>query len=183
VIARGLCKKHWHQWRKTADEADMVRPTREERFWAKVNKSQHENGCWEWTGAKVPAGYGAFQLGGGLRKTVGAHRFSYEISVGDIPSGLFIDHICHNPACVNPDHLRAVTNQQNNENHSGPTRANTSGVRGVSWNRRLQKWHAVTSRNNKNVHLGFYERIEDAERAVIEGRKRLHTHNDADRVA
>jgi hypothetical protein len=46
-------------------------------------------------------------------KTIGTHRISWELLNGSIPKGLVIDHICRNRACVAPDHLRLVTQQEN----------------------------------------------------------------------
>lgn len=74
----------------------------EDRFWRHVDKTEN---CWLWTATKFPHGYGCFSHKGA---SVLAHRYSYTISIGLIPEGLTIDHICRNKACVNPSHLEAV---------------------------------------------------------------------------
>jgi len=92
--------------------ADFGDPRLPQRFWNKVTLS--ENGCWLWTAFKDKYGYGRFHAG--IQKTpqvAFAHRFAYENLVGPIPDGMEPDHTCHNPACVNPDHLQPVTHQQN----------------------------------------------------------------------
>lgn len=80
--------------------------TPEERFWAKVNKTDT---CWLWTAAKI-CGYGTFGIGG---QNVYAHRYSYELLVGPIPTRLQIDHLCRVRHCVNPAHLDPVTQREN----------------------------------------------------------------------
>ena len=69
-------------------------------------------GCWEWIGAKNFYGYGVIGLDkkGPIRR---AHRLSYEFLRAPIPDGLKIDHLCRNPACINPDHLEPVTQGEN----------------------------------------------------------------------
>ena len=78
------------------------------RFWKKVNK--HADGCWEWNAYVSPNGHGRFSVDGVSRY---AHRFSYVLHKGEIPAGLFIRHLCNNPACVNPSHLETGTHVQN----------------------------------------------------------------------
>lgn len=65
------------------------------------------NGCWEWTGCKTNGRYGRVAVAD--RKQALAHRYVYELSVGKIPEGLTLDHLCNNPPCVNPEHLEPVT--------------------------------------------------------------------------
>jgi hypothetical protein len=79
-----------------------------ERFWQKVIKT---DGCWAWTAQTDIGGYGRFWLS--PRKSVAAHRYSYESAIGTIPEGLFLDHLCRVHSCVNPAHLEPVTNQEN----------------------------------------------------------------------
>lgn len=88
-----------------------------ERFLAKVDQS---GDCWEWTAGRSGEGYGRFWLDG---RVTSAQRVAYELWVGPIPAGLEVDHTCHNPGCVRPAHLEAVThgvNLSRRRDHSKP---------------------------------------------------------------
>jgi hypothetical protein len=66
-------------------------------------------GCWEWLRAKSCQGYGQLRIDN--RNTL-AHRYMYELNVGQIPVGADLHHECRNPGCVNPEHLKVVSRSE-----------------------------------------------------------------------
>jgi len=89
----------------------------EKRFWAKVDKNGPYNErlgsrCHVWKGARR-RGYGRFGLTS--KVTLSAHRFAWELEKGPIPEGLIVLHQCDNKPCVNTDHLRIGTTQDNSD--------------------------------------------------------------------
>lgn len=81
-----------------------------ERFWDKVDVPEQISCCWEWTRSKVPAGYGHVNIN---YQTLYAHRIAYELLIGPIPGNQWIDHLCKNKSCCNPDHLQLTTPREN----------------------------------------------------------------------
>lgn len=66
--------------------------------------------CWERQRACNSGGYGTVVVN---RVVWATHRLFYETFKGPIPEGLVVDHLCSNRRCCNPDHLEAVTEQEN----------------------------------------------------------------------
>ncbi len=83
-----------------------------------MGKVCKRTGCWIWIGPRFKKGYGKFiTYRKGKRKVYLAHRWSYMNFVGKIKGKREIHHTCEINACVNPEHLRAVTRRTHNRIH------------------------------------------------------------------
>jgi hypothetical protein len=132
---KGLCKTHYmQQWR-----GESLRPVKRLPprgcdtpgcdgtdcqghlpYAAEAHIDRQADGCWIWTAARNPGGYGITK-----RKKDGtslAHRWVYELLAGPIPPGLHIDHLCKTKACVNPAHLEPITQAEHNRREPTPPR-------------------------------------------------------------
>ncbi len=68
------------------------------------------DGCWLFNDSLSSQSRGRFFAHGRMWQ---AHIWSYAFFVADVPDGLHVDHLCRVPQCVNPDHLEAVTPEEN----------------------------------------------------------------------
>lgn len=75
------------------------------------------SGCVLFTGHLNRDGYGCITV---RSRVVSAHRAAYAVKHGAIKDGLQIDHLCRNRACINADHLEAVTARENWRRGSAP---------------------------------------------------------------
>lgn len=89
-----------------------------------------------------------------------SHRVVFAMIHGYWPVNQ-IDHINGNPSDNRPSNLRDVTQLENLRNQAR-SKQSTSGVTGVSWNKRLGKWASHITVNDKFKHLGFFKSFEDA---------------------
>jgi len=99
------------------------------------------------------------------------HRIVYWLSTGEDPN--YIDHIDGNPENNAIENLRPCNQSQNNAN-TGINKANTSGYKGVTWNKSCGKWHAQIKDNKKRVYLGVYDDIKDAAKAYDDAAVRIY---------
>lgn len=93
--------------------------------------------------------------------TVRMHR----IILGLTDPKIFCDHINHNGLDNRRENLRVVTNQQNSMNRRGARRGSSSGIRGVTWHKRANKWVARIKISGMYKHLGVFSDIGAAKEA------------------
>lgn len=131
ITALGLCNRHYRRWRRSGY---LHPPSVEERFFAHV--TEDATGCWMFD-SLTTRGYGQFQHD---RTHVAAHRWAYQLLVGEIPDGLTLDHLCRVRACVNPWHLEPVPHRTNILRGEGPAAINARRTQCVNG-------HPFTSEN------------------------------------
>lgn len=174
--ARGWCKMHHTRYLRHGHPLSLKpRASIRDRVEAKIEKTGGD--CWLWRGAHDASGYAVLRTADANLR-VGRQMYSWHH--GDIPEGMFVDHVCWNRGCVNPDHLRLATPKQNTENASGLRLDNTSGFRGVYRNGR--RWAARVKHGGAAYNLGTFDTPEEAGEVAREARLRLFTHNNLDRL-
>lgn len=157
-----LCISHYKRmWEFGTLELTRIVGDDVKRFWSKVDKTDT---CWLWTGSGNPGGYGLFLSNG---KNQSAHRYSYKLHKGEIPAGLYLDHLCRVPACVNPDHLEPVTNRENGIRGLRVTAKKSGLPLGVTHKR--DKFRATIMVDGKSIILGStFKTPQEAHKAYLE---------------
>lgn len=104
----------------------IKRPAIDDREEILRNIEIDENDCWVWKGTVAEVGYNkqkrpiAKKLVNNKekkshQKVVYATRLAWETFVGEIPEGLGVFHTCDNKLCVNPDHLKPMTQKESHK--------------------------------------------------------------------
>lgn len=123
--------------------------------------------CLLWTGRKH-RGYGRMWVDG---KETLSHRYAWQRVHGLIQEGIEIDHICHNRACVNVEHLRLASKSQNQQNRRGPSPIGSSGFRNV--HRKGDKWEVKLTKDKKTYYFGTYADIGEAALVAEQARAKV----------
>lgn len=137
------------------DTEDLKRLMRLDNTWY----SHWSNGTGTYyVAAKIP----------GSEISIRLHRFLL-----NDPSGKVVDHINHDTLDNRKNNLRPITSAENAQNRKGAARHNVTNIRGVIWDRFTNKWRAVLRVDGKQIHLGRFNTIEEANEIVTAKRKEL----------
>lgn len=99
------------------------------------------------------------------------HRFIWTYVNGEIPSGMVIDHIDGDTGNNSIKNLRLATKSESSFNKGLP-KNNTSGAKGVYWDKKNKKWMAYGIVNRKMKNLGRFSSIDKARDVADEFRRR-----------
>ena len=114
--SKTYCTKHYYRfWKYGCPLTTMRTPTGDPMRFLKKTISDNSNECVLWPFTKDKDGYGSIRIGD--RGKVRVNRYVLEITSG-LPTddSLIACHkplICHNPSCINPNHLYWGSYQQN----------------------------------------------------------------------
>jgi HNH endonuclease/AP2 domain len=108
-------------------------------------------------------GYTVIGINGSMHQ---AHQIAWALHHGDWSTG-GLDHrnLCKSDNRI--DNLRPASQSQNGANRA-PSRNNTSGHKGVTWNKRSGKWQASIVVRQRRIHLGLFCDIKAAGNAYAE---------------
>jgi hypothetical protein len=108
-------------------------------------------------------------------KTYKVHRIIYQMThnIEILESNLEVDHIDLNPLNNNPSNLRLCSSMENSRNRS-LRRDSNSKCKGVSYDKKKDKWRARIRCNYKLISLGYYSIKEDAYKAYQIASKQYH---------
>ena len=105
-------------------------------------------------------------------KTIRAHRLVWLLHYGKWPVN-FIDHVNGNPSDNRIENLREASYAENNRNRS-INRKNTSGFKGVTYDKSRRNWTAKITVGNKTSNLGRFPTPEEAHSAYCAAARKLH---------
>jgi hypothetical protein len=88
-------------------------------------------------------------------------KWLHHFIIGIPQEGFQVDHINRNKLDNRRSNLRFASSSQNQANRSLSSN-NTSGFKGVYYDRRCKKWCSKVGYNNKEKRLGYFDAIEDA---------------------
>lgn len=124
---------------------------------------------WRNAGTVNEDGYVQINIDG---KTYYGQRLATLYMTGEWPEGI-VDHDNRDRSNNSWGNLKPSDASRNAMN-SGLYSTNTSGVRGVCWHKKRQKWHAKIDVRGTRIHLGYYDSIDEAKTARDAALEKYH---------
>lgn len=161
----------------------LIEMARESDFTPELLKElfQYDNGVLLWktklnkrirlqsiAGSKDGHGYVQIMING---KRYKAHRLIYIMFHGSVPE--VIDHINGVRDDNRIENIRPASLNDNAQNAKKPER-NTTGFKNVYWYRRKGLWQVAITVDGKPLHIGYYDNINEANKAAIAARNKYH---------
>lgn len=172
-LAKGMCRMHYERVRRNNTTDDLAKRNRTIEQ-SVASHTEWVGECLVWTGDISDQGYGIITRRG---RPLRAHREVFRLAFPELKPEQYVDHKCHNRACVNMKHLRVASPKQNNENRRGANKNSATGVRGVSALPRGGGYYVQVTHNRHNYRKSGFKTLEAAKQAAIELRNQLFTHN------
>lgn len=91
-----------------------------------------------------------------------AHRLAWFYIYGVWPNE--VDHINRVPSDNRLSNLRSGS-RSDNQHNVGVRKDNTSGEKGVYWDKRRQKWSTMITINKQRLFLGYFASVEEGKQA------------------
>lgn len=167
---RGICRGHYARVQRHGDVRAHI-PLRQKKSSPEESfalRTEWRGGCLVWTGGMHKEGYGVIWDG---RKVQRAHRWVWEKANGPIPEGAMIDHACFNRKCVNINHLRLATPNQNGSNLSYTSSGSKTEVRNVY--RHGKGYSVQIQKEGRLFYFGTYQSIGEATELAERKREEL----------
>lgn len=150
---------------------DYSRHTGEFRWRERADAPPEWNSCFAGKIAGTINQIGYRQIAINSKRYLG-HRLAWLVVTGEWPNGM-LDHRDMNRANNRFENLRLATKAQNMQNREAP-RHNTSGHKGVYWDKSKNRWLAAIGFDGKLNFIGRFRRKEDAIAAYEQAAKRHH---------
>lgn len=183
IHGHGYCSKHYWRWKRHGDPLFNKYNTEGNKFehlkngTTKIFLTQNQVSiidtkdfnlvkdyiwCAHW-GKNTKSYYAVSKING---QSVRMHRL-----IMNAPKTKVVDHIDHYTLNNTKDNLRICTKQQNNMNQRKSSN-NTSGVTGVCWDKRYNKWAARINIDKKQTFIGYFANKQDAIKARKKAEKK-----------
>lgn len=126
------------------------------------------SGCWLWLGSTDHKDYGMVQC---CRRRIRVPRLVILLR-GEVLQGFLALHKCDTPLCINPDHVYAGTTSQNARDAVSrgrwPRKGNKLPPGITAFRSSTHPFRAIRWNGTKNVHVGYYETVEQAKGALAD---------------